>query len=481
MQSSTKANRRSVQLLTDIPPPTPIHSFHRMDINSLPTEILCKVFLFEVSRRASSLYSVPQHQAQRATELAGVYSHWRSIVISFPSLWATIQIIVTAKFPPLRHLSLWIDRSGDNLLDVQFLCIRSGYISMQSKWHLSAPDPDYFCRAWNSLTPAVDRWASLALDLDEYYLESVDFAGDLSRSLNLSELYVRHYDFSPIQMWAWPRRSSLIGLPSLLKHFSSIPALSCLTLCSATSRYPISSARDLKWSSLIGVVMNLSNSPAEITASILAQCTSTVYVRIQNYVGIRDMAAYPKKIVLPKLQELEVKATRHATLSLFGALDSPRLQILSIQISTPEPLALSDLCHLKSFLTSRQHHLSVLKMLIQGPKGSFLIESLSDILCCCRKVGIQTVAIRGGPLDQTSSADYLAEFNMLEHALSKIAPDESSPERCLPSFRVEEMLSEGKWLRFGWRDPAVIPNDSEFPHEFGLQYCPFKYPPSEPY
>ena len=89
-------------------------------ILNLPIEITCR--MFELAHDASFVEGVPKNPLIEVT-ISHVCRQWRSVALSFQSLWSNFRYNVSKSWPkriPIDRLVAYLKRSGSHLLDLHF-------------------------------------------------------------------------------------------------------------------------------------------------------------------------------------------------------------------------------------------------------------------------------------------------------------------------------------------------------------------------
>ncbi|KIJ92150.1 hypothetical protein K443DRAFT_685430 [Laccaria amethystina LaAM-08-1] len=135
-------------------------------ILNLPIEIMCR--MFELAHHASFTEGIPENPLIEVT-ISHVCREWRSVALSFQSLWSNFRYNVDElpKRIPIDRLVAYLERSGSCLLDLHFAF---------SEYALGEGSQSLFNSMLENTISHVDRWRrfSLFADVDAPMLDFSD-------------------------------------------------------------------------------------------------------------------------------------------------------------------------------------------------------------------------------------------------------------------------------------------------------------------
>ncbi|TFK67929.1 hypothetical protein BDN72DRAFT_68149 [Pluteus cervinus] len=197
-------------------------------IQSLPLELIREIFMFSTALKFERLTDdspIPPRLSTTALALSHVSTHWRSIALSFPELWASIA--VCSPTPNIVKLTeLYLERAGEtSLLDLSLIDVLSK-CGPDDTW-----EADY--KIWEACSlrilrlwvPRAHRWVGLNLDLRNLLpvRDLLDIPSQSLKHLETASLDFIHWEYQQVQdMWDKIHTSQnlreLHGGAPLLKH-----------------------------------------------------------------------------------------------------------------------------------------------------------------------------------------------------------------------------------------------------------------------
>ncbi|TFK64415.1 hypothetical protein BDN72DRAFT_963225 [Pluteus cervinus] len=176
-------------------------------IDDLPLELIREIFLFSTALKFERLTDdspTPPRLSTTALALSHVSTHWRSIALSFPELWASIA--VCSPTPNIVKLTeLYLERAGEtSLLDLSLIDVLSKcgpddtWEADHNIWEACSLS---ILRLW---APRAHRWVGLNLDLRSLFpvRDLLDIPSQSLKHLETASLDFTHWEHEQVQhMW----------------------------------------------------------------------------------------------------------------------------------------------------------------------------------------------------------------------------------------------------------------------------------------